>query len=360
MTSLVSLPFFCAVPVGTPVDPKGVRALPSAGPYYLASFTPGQGVELRRNPNYHGGRPHAFERIELSVGIPKAEVTRRVEAGAADYAIDGVATGLSSQLEARFGQGSAAAKAGRRQFFANRTLGVIYLALNPERPLFKDVRLRKAVNYAIDRRALARLGTPLSRNPDRPTDQYLPPGMPGFTDVRVYPFTPSLARAKRLAGATHRTAVLYACSGAPCDQIAQIVKADLARIGIDVQVKAYPLGEVFQRLHTKGEPWDLGWFGWLADYPDPAQFVNNLFQAGIVGTSGIPGYTNKLDAAARLSGPARYLAYGKLDADLARNAAPLVPYSNLWNYDFFSARIGCQVFQPAYTVMDLAALCIRP
>jgi GGDEF domain-containing protein len=37
-----------------------------------------------------------------------------------------------------------------------------------------------------------------------------------------------------------------------------------------------------------------------------------------------------------------------------------VPYSNLWNYDFFSARIGCQVFQPAYTVMDLAALCIRP
>ena len=114
----------------------------------------------------------------------------------ADYAIDGVATGLSSQLEARFGQGSAAAKAGRRQFFANRTLGVIYLALNPERPLFKDVRLRKAVNYAIDRRALARLGTPLSRNPDRPTDQYLPPGMPGFTDVRVYPFTPSLARAK--------------------------------------------------------------------------------------------------------------------------------------------------------------------
>ena len=55
---------------------------------------------------------------------------------------------------------------------------------------------------------------------------------------------------------------------------------------------------------------------------------------------------------------ARYLAYGKLDVDTNRNSAPLVPIGNPLSQDFFSARIGCQVYQPVYG-MDLAALCIR-
>ena len=71
-----------------------------------------------------------------------------------------------------------------------------------------------------------------------------------------------------------------------------------------------------------------------------------------------PTYARKLDAAARLSGPARYLAYGRLDADLARNAAPLAAIGNASIRDFFAARVGCQVFNPLYG-MDLAALCIR-
>jgi len=51
--------------------------------------------------------------------------------------------------------------------------------------------------------------------------------------------------------------------------------------------------------------------------------------------------------------------YGKLDVDLARNAAPLVAFANATTRDFFSARIGCQLHQPVYGV-DLAALCLRP
>jgi hypothetical protein len=65
-----------------------------------------------------------------------------------------------------------------------------------------------------------------------------------------------------------------------------------------------------------------------------------------------------LAAAERLSGPKRNLAYGRLDVALARDAAP---YAALWNgpeQDFFSARMGCETYQPIYGV-DLAALCIR-
>ena len=66
----IALPSFCAVPPGTPIDPKGLATIPSAGPYYVASYTPGQGVVLERNPEYHGSRPRRFARIELAVGIP--------------------------------------------------------------------------------------------------------------------------------------------------------------------------------------------------------------------------------------------------------------------------------------------------
>ena len=61
---------FCAVPSNTPIFPAGARPVPTAGPYYVTSYTPGQGVVLARNPNYHGSRPQHFSRIELAVGIP--------------------------------------------------------------------------------------------------------------------------------------------------------------------------------------------------------------------------------------------------------------------------------------------------
>ena len=43
LATLIALPFFCAVPVGTPIDPNGVRNVPSAGPYYVAAMLPGRG-----------------------------------------------------------------------------------------------------------------------------------------------------------------------------------------------------------------------------------------------------------------------------------------------------------------------------
>ena len=76
--------------------------------------------------------------------------------------------------------------------------------LNTHRPLFHDLRLRQAINYAINRRKLTEIAGDMP-----PTDQYLPPGMPGFKDVDIYPFTPNVSAARRLAGAQRRTAILY-------------------------------------------------------------------------------------------------------------------------------------------------------
>ena len=358
--TLIALPFFCAVPIGTPLDPKGIRLVPSAGPYYVATYAPGHGVVLKRNPNYHGSRPHRPSRIELAVGISKEKAVREIEAGKADYAAEGVGPALAPELEAQYGPGSKAARKGRQQYFRNAQPALDFLLLNTQRPLFRDVRLRRAVNFALDRRALARLGIPTGGLPERPTDQYLPPGMPGFSESRIYPLTPDLAKARRLAGRKRRSAVLYTCNISPCDQGAQVIKANLAAIGIDVLVKTFPFETMFGRLSRKGEPFDIAAVGWIADYPDPSQFLNVLLSGGVFPPFDDPVYTRKLAAAARLSGPPRYLAYGKLDDDLARNGAPWVAIGTPLSQDFFSARMGCQVFQPVYGFMDLGALCIRP
>ncbi len=353
----IALPFFCAVPIGTPVDPKGLRVVPGAGPYTVASYTPGQAIVLVPNPNYHGSRPHRLSRIELQIGVSKERAVREVESGAADFITDGVPPDALARLAARYGPGSEAAKNGRPRYFLDTPPELDFFVLNTHRGIFRDVRLRRAVNYAIDRRALARIGNLYVGEPDRPTDQYLPPGMPGFVDQHLYPFTPDLAKARQLAGHKRRTAVVYMCS--QCAEEAQIVKANLASIGIDAQVKSFPFGAVEQRLRSKGEPFDMAISGWQSDYPDPANFLNLQLLSGMYPPLDNPAYERRLEAVARLSGPARFLAYSKLDADLARNVAPWVAYGNASSPDFFSARMGCQAFQPAYGFIDLGALCLR-
>jgi ABC-type transport system substrate-binding protein len=325
---------------------------------------------LDRNPNYRGSRPHSLAQIRLAVGIAVGRSVAAVEADTADYAplsnlsnagaaTSGGLAGLASQLAARYGPGSAAASKGKQQYFINPWVQLELFILNTHRPLFSNTRMRQAVNYAIDRRALAQLGNQALPLPEHPTDHYLPPGMPGYQDVPVYPLSPDLTRARRLAQGNGRTAVLYTCDLTTCEQQAQIVKTDLAAIGLQVQVKTFPGDKLFARMANPGEPYDLAYpLGWLPNYLDPAAMLTELTEDNsLAPTFDDPAYRQRLAAAAQLSGPQRYLTFGQLDLDLARNSAPLIAFGNLASGDFFSPRTGCQTFGPYG--MDLAALCIR-
>ena len=327
-----------------------------AGPYFIASYTPGHAVVLERNPNYTGNRPRRPDRIELTIGVGRQKSDSQIEAGIADYADNGVDPADVAKLGARFGPGSAAAKAGRQRFFVDPQLGLDFLILNTHRPLFRDLRLRQAVNYAIDRRALARLGSPYAYAL-RPFDQYLPPGLFGAASVNAYPSTPDLVAARGSREEAENRGLLT-CNQSPCDLMAQVLKSDLAAIGIDVEVKTFPLAALFEREGRKGEPYDVAFGEWLVDYPDPEDFLHYVLEGPVFSDFDSPAFQRKLAAAAKLSGPSRYLAYEKLDGDLVRNGAPLISYGNIVNYDFFSARMGCQVSQPIYGI-DLGALCIR-
>ena len=274
------------MPSDTPADPNGVRVIPSAGPYRVASYTPGQGVVLTRNPNYHGSRPHRLARIELAVGSPRPARRRPGRRRAtADYAVDGGVTGCrrrqrSPRATAREAQPRRTAD---QQYFVNAGPQLDFFALNTHRPLFADARLRQAVNYAINRAALARLGdeyTPLL--PEPPTDHYLPPGIPGYRNVQHLPAHPGPGQSADSSptGAAGRTAVLYTCNVSPCDQQAQIIKTDLAAIGLRVEVKAFPDSTLYTKTATPGEPFDIAYLGWLPDYHDPGAILNVLLEGG--------------------------------------------------------------------------------
>ncbi len=355
-----TMPFFCAVPPTLPADPEGVGAFPSAGPYTVTEYRPGQRVVIERNRFYGGKRPHHVDGFSVELGIGSdGEVLDRIERGEADW---GWAYNRPTyfdparRLVAKYG-------VNRSQLFVKPGLGVNGFVFNNSRPLFREnPRLRRAVNFAVDRQALVLAdGTPLFA---RATDQLLPPGLPGFQDARIYPLRgPDLGKARALADGHKRggKAVLYTLDFPSVLARAQIVSQNLAEIGLDVDVKGIPPTGFFQRLRAPDEPYDIAFFAWAPDYLDPFTYINFLLDGRFIGAENharfnSPKYNTLMRRAARLEGEARYRAYGELDVQLSRDAAPLIPAFRLNEATLVSRRTGCVVLRPT---LDLTAVCLK-
>ena len=348
--------FLCAVPPALPADPEGVVVFPAAGPYYVAEYRPGQTVLLRRNPFYGGKRRHYVDGYTVDLRVSShEEVLDRVERGEADWgwALAPVYFDPARRLVAKYG-------VNRSRFFLQPGSTFRGYALNSSRPLFRNnPKLRQAVNFAIDRSALRRAGSGPFES--RLTDQYLPPTVAGFRDARIYPLSgPDLRRARALASGHTRSgkAVLYTVDSPPALAFAQSIKQNLAKIGLDVQIKGIPLPAYFGRLGARG-PYDIGFAPWVPDYNDPFAVLNVLFDGRFIGATNwarfnSADYNRLLRRAALLQGAERYRAYAALDARLARDAAPMVAVDVLNEPTLVSKRVGC-VTRP----FDLAAICLR-
>jgi peptide/nickel transport system substrate-binding protein len=360
----------CAVPIVTPAVPGGLNDIPSAGPYYVESYSARQQLVLRRNPNYRGDRPHHLYQMVFTIGIDSARALAETEAGTADYAVDGLPRDAGPGLESLYGPGSKAARSGHEQYFISPANGIRALYMNTSRPLFSDVRLRLAVNYAIDRSALAAQGQRFAEenpfNAGSPADRYMLPFTVGAADFHLYPLAgPDLGRARQLAGNVHATAIMYTPDVAPWLQEAQIIRRDLQPLGIDVQLKEFPIDEYYDRITHRGEPFDLAVSGDGSDISDPAEDLE-VFDGSTISADGNgnfsyfndPAFDRQLHAAATLSGARRYRTYRQLDLELERDLAPAATFATTASRDFFSARMGCQLYQPLYGI-DLAALCLR-
>ncbi len=361
----IAMNFFCAIPVGTPINKNGVLTPAMAGPYYIKSRTPNRSLVLERNPNYTGDRPANLDRIVYTVGVNESQGVLQIRQGAADYAVDALPPAVHCDLDKDFGPDSQAAKDGKQQYFVNPALIFSYLALNTTRPAFKDAAVRQAVAFAIDRPNISRQSGCFA---GELTDQYLPPGLDGFKDADIYPLEgPDVEAAKeKMGGKTGIEAVIYTCNSGSCPQRAQVVQENLKAIGINVKIRQFDRAVQFEKEGIRGEPFDIADEGWIADYPDPYDFINILLDGNTIRPRNNvnfsyfndPKFNDLMADAAKLAGEERLARYAELDEQIARDGAPLAAYHNDTNRDFFSAKIGCQVYQPVYG-MDIAALCAR-
>ena len=354
-------PYACAVPPALPATPDAVTAPASgAGPYYVAEFVRGSKLVLRRNPYYGGSRPRRVGTFVVTIVADNQTSVDMVAANRADWAdaAPGTAFGLT------------AAQVKQVHLLTPPSLAMKYLMMNTSRPLFRNnVRLRRAINFVIDRRSLARAYSDAPLFSARPTDQYLPPAMPGFRDVHLYPVAaPDVPRAQSLARGHTRSgrAVLYTPNASPGMAAAASIKRDLGRIGIAVEVVPLPVAQFFDRLANLDEPYDLVWVGWQPAFVDPYDVLNSLLDGrqlalpdnGDYARFNSAKYNRLLARAARLRGSARYRAYGRLDVQLARDAAPLAAGIDIRQSYLLSRRAGCVHLSPT-GYLELATVCLR-
>jgi peptide/nickel transport system substrate-binding protein len=358
----MTMPYICPVPTDLPMDqPEGVAApLPGSGRYYVAEFVRGKQIVLKRNPFYGGDRPRHVD--ELVVQVQDGELlAAKVEQGAADVD-DGVPNARLDDLSAKYG-------VNKERLFSVPSGNMFYVHMNTTRPLFRhNVRLRQAVNFALDRAALLKQFGALWAG--SLSDEYLPVGAPGYVDGHVYPAShPNLARALSLAHRHTRSgkAVLYTCSdiATTCAAHAQVIHDNLKAIGIDVEIKSFPFAVVSAKVRTRGEPFDLAIERYNVPWVDPYQYIDLHIDSRTIQPTANTNlsyfnssrYNQMVARAGKLSGQARYDAYGKLAVAIARDAAPMAAMFVRNNRFLVSARVGC-VSAGAHG-LDLAGLCLK-
>ncbi len=355
MVARLAMPFFQAIPTNLPIEPDGVRApVHTAGPYYIARWEQTRQVVVQRNRFYRGPRPHNVNSIVVDIGLPQETIKLNIDRGATDTG--DIPPAAHAELGRRYG----VKKSGAGRYFANPSAAFRYLALNHDRPLFGgggngNVRLKKAVNFVIDRTAMLNQRGAYAGVTN---DQYMPPTMRGFKNVAIYPRRPNPDRARTLAQGQTRggSGVFYCANAAPAPATCQIVQANLRSIGLTTDIKLFPRATQFELTGRRGEPFDVSLEGWHMDYFDPYDFIFLLDGTTIRPANNVnfsyfnsPSFNRRITQAKQLTGQARYRAFSQLDVDLARNAAPLATYMTDNDRHYVSSRVRGYYYHPVFT-----------
>jgi ABC-type oligopeptide transport system substrate-binding subunit len=362
IVTALAMNWFTATDPAMPYSEQDVNAVVGSGPYYIASREVGRTLVLDRNKNYKGSRPANPDRIVVTVGGEQNQSILQVKAGQADYE-PLVPAAAAGALGEEFGLN-------KGRFFVKPTSVTQYWALNSlaGEPL-NNVKLRQAINWAIDRPAQVRVA---GKYGGRRTSQILPPAMPGFLKSNnIYAYNgANVAKAKQVAGDVGNVPVLRIVHSNSTSNInrGQIMRFNLEAMGLKAKTEPIPSAQLFSRAGDKKGNYDVLNIGWQADYPDPSNFINVLLDGRNIPNEGSSNNSalfnsakfNKLmDQAALLAGDARYAAYGKLDTQIMKEAAPWAPYINTNNRMLVSARISNVIYNEANTNVALNALVIK-
>jgi ABC-type oligopeptide transport system substrate-binding subunit len=346
-------PTFCAVPPGTPIGTS--EPIASAGPYYVRSQTADQTV-LERNPGYRGRRPRVPARIVYLTGVPAAKAIALADGGRVDL------VPWDFDLHGPLAPGGALDRGtrGSGRYRVAPAPGVDMIAFNTRRPLFRDPRLRRAVSYALDRRALAAVFD------EQATDRYVPPAVPGAATTHVYPLGgPDLKSARRLAAPSggKRRARLYFCGDPENLRVARLVRSNLRPLGIAVSIDQSEA--CLHGYDPSAARADILLVTRATEILDPVPFLRALAGDSFPFGSGLGPVTwtdraffSRLRAADALDGAARLAAFRRIEDGLLRSEAPYAAFGAFTAPEYFSARSGCRVLQGAYNFADLGTMCV--
>jgi ABC-type oligopeptide transport system substrate-binding subunit len=341
LPTLLALNVFCAVPPGTPIVPHGLETpVPSAGPYYLAALT-GSVAVLKRNPNYGGARPQHLDAIVFELGVAPKDAAARIANRTLDYVFEN---------DPALAPGTAAARAAGSRFrlTPDPTGHVFSFAFNTGRPLFADLRLRRAVQYALNRQALAEADP---SGAAIPATRLLSPKVAGFTGTPLYPVLGDLRSARRLAEGRRAHAVVYTWTDPHTAAFNRALREQLAAIGIALTFRTMTNDDFANgSIADKAAHSDLIWAGFNAETSDPVSYLQQAFLP--------PVDRAELDRIAELSPPERVRKASAL-AQVIEKQSLLAVYDVGAIPELVSSRLGCVVHSPEYPGVDLASLCIR-
>jgi peptide/nickel transport system substrate-binding protein len=228
---------------GKIVCKKAVEALPDkrfttsipavSGPYMVKEWVPKQKTVLARNPDWMGEAPY-FDEIEIRPieDVKTAEIG--FEAGDLDY------TWISLASLARYKKSPPA----DAEVIERPSLAYVWLGMNTEHPNFQDIRVRKAVQRSIDVNAI--LDAAYFGQAKRATG-LIAPGLLGHRDKTLVSY--DVAAAKNLlaeAGKSGGFKTTLAClNTTEFLSAAQVIQANLAVVGIEVQIQPHDSGTFY-------------------------------------------------------------------------------------------------------------------
>jgi peptide/nickel transport system substrate-binding protein/oligopeptide transport system substrate-binding protein len=315
--TFLAMPVASVAPVSVPAD-LGQHPVGS-GPWRFVAWRHDDELVFARNADYWGGAPVADT---LAVRIVPEALTRAAEFEA----------GRLSVVEVPFGE-TARWRAAHPDWLVEKpALRVVYVALNNRRGPLADVRVRQALNQAVNVPEL--LATVYSGRGIAARGAIPPPLAGSDTTRAAYGFDPAAAR-RLLAQAGYpdglRLELWRTAANAELSAVAQAIQSQLAGVGVRVDLIERDASS--QREAARKGQTDMVILDWWADYPDADNFLYPLFYSGSAGPGGNyafygdPGTDSLIRAARRtVDDGARARLYRRIDERVYRAA----PWLYLW------------------------------
>jgi oligopeptide transport system substrate-binding protein len=265
-------------------DPAWFLEPNGSGPFILAEFAPEEGaIILNKNDNFYHEPGPILERVIYLVDAPVNAMTGYQEGLEslglpADITYDAIPIGIS-QLSGATDPNNPLSE----EFVSTPELNVSYVGFNVNKPPFDDPKVRQAFNLALDKRRMVKL---VFQDTFPVANGIVPPTMPGYQnpDLSDYEFDPERALAliadssygdvSELPDITLNTS---GTGGSAGPIVEAIVESYQANLGLEIAVEQSPWPEFLAGLNQPDPPFQIYMLGWIADYPDPQNFLEVLF-----------------------------------------------------------------------------------